>query len=395
MENPIIIKQPLWTKNYILILVSNFFTFMIHFALFTNLPTYVKSLGGNNTLAGMTTTIYTLSALAARPLFGYLTDKIGRRKVVVIGMAASMAAAIWFFFADTIAMVFAARVASGIGISALSTVIGTLVADNVPSERLSEGVGYSGISMTVSTAIGPAAGAYVIELFGFKGLFVFVFLITCISFFCSMLIEYRSFTGDGENESSNLFGMIFEKTSVKPSLIALILGVGNASVATFMTTFGAERALESTGVFFVIYAAVGLFARIGTGKIADRRGVNVVFWPGLIGLFCAYIALAFTFSMPMLVIAGIFYGIGYGISFPMINVIVMKTCPANRRGAAVAMLYAGMDIGIGVGAIIWGAVSQGAGFTAVYLVVAAVVMTNAFVYYKILHKQMKPSYQAE
>lgn len=387
------IRKPLWTKNYILILVNNFFVFMIHFALFTNLPAYVKSIGGNNTLAGLTTTIYTLSALATRPLFGFLTDKIGRKKVTIIGMVISLVVAVLFFFSNTTVMILVLRVFSGIGFCALGTAIGTLVADNVPSERLAEGIGYNGISLTVSTAVGPALGVAVIKGFGYKALFIYVFLVTCISFFCSMLVKYKTVQNNEEVRKTKLISAIFERSSLKPSLIIVVLALSFGSVATFMSAFGEVRELGNIGLFFIVYAFVALIVRVGTGRVADEKGVNLIFWSGLIALFLAYISLAFTHSLPLFVIASIFYGIGYGISFPMINVMVMKACPENRRGAAVAMLYAGMDIGIGVGALIWGVVSQSSGFTLVYILSAAVVAVASLLYYILIHKEMKLDYK--
>ncbi len=62
----------------------------------------------------------------------------------------------------------------------------------------------------------------------------------------------------------------------------------------------------------------------------------------------------------------------------------MKLCSPNRRGAANAMLFAAMDIGIGFGAFVWGGLSEAFDFTLVYGLSALVVVFASLLYYILL-----------
>ena len=98
-----------------------------------------------------------------------------------------------------------------------------------------------------------------------------------------------------------------------------------------------------------------------------------------------FITLAYANSLPTVLLAAVFYGIGYGTLQPIMNAIVIKLAPPERRGSANATYYATMDISFGIGSIVWGAASQYLGFTAVFLACAASVVISLVIYYLILH----------
>jgi len=379
----IVIKEPLWTKNYILIIFNNMLMFLVHHTLFTAIPLYMQGLGSSNYIMGLSTTVYAVSALIFRPVFGFLIDKKGRQVSMFAGLGITMLALFLYGFAHSDLAILALRALHGAGFSALSTLAMTMVADTVPRTRMAEGIGYSGIAFTVSTAIGPAIGIYLLDTFGYVILLLAVVLMSLCNFGCSFFLKFKP--ADQHNgKRAGIIESFYEKSSIRAASVQLVIALSFASVATFIPIYGLSRGIAGIGVFFTVFAVVALAVRIGTAKSADRYGINVILWPGLAALIVSFIILSFSNTLLWVIIAAVFYGIGSGIATPMLSVVNMKLCSIERRGAANAMLFAAMDIGIGFGAFMWGSLLEISDFSLVYGLSAVIMVIACFLYYLLL-----------
>jgi MFS family permease len=159
-----------------------------------------------------------------------------------------------------------------------------------------------------------------------------------------------------------------------------------------MPIFAESRNIGNIGLFFTAYAIAMIISRIFTGKIADRYGFYKAFLPSIIITFFMFIILAFAYSLPVVLLAAVFYGVGFGTLQPIMNAIVIKLSPPERRGAANATYYATMDISFGLGSLIWGAVSQYFGFTTVFLACATSVVISLIMYYLLLHPLVRNTF---
>jgi len=122
-------KEPLWTKNYILIVFNNLLMFLVHHTLFTAIPLFMQGLGSPNYMMGLSTTVFAFSALLFRPIFGLMIDKKGRQTSMLAGLGITMLALALYGFAETDIAILVLRALHGAGFSALSTLALTMVAD--------------------------------------------------------------------------------------------------------------------------------------------------------------------------------------------------------------------------------------------------------------------------
>lgn len=86
MMNMHYIKPKLWSMHYVNTLIVSLIINISSIILITLLPLFTLSIGGNNFLAGLLTTILTISALIFRPIFGKMLDDKGRRIVLILGL---------------------------------------------------------------------------------------------------------------------------------------------------------------------------------------------------------------------------------------------------------------------------------------------------------------------
>jgi MFS family permease len=153
-----------------------------------------------------------------------------------------------------------------------------------------------------------------------------------------------------------------------------------------MPIFSKARDIDNIGLFFTFYAVSMILTRLVTGRLADHYGFLKVLLPGMAMMFMLFVTLAVASSLPVVLLAALFYGVGFGTIQPILNAIVIKLSPPERRGAANATYYATMDIGYGFGSLAWGVVSQMTGFTVVFLGCAVCMVIAVLAYYLLLHR---------
>lgn len=404
-------KPKLWSNYYVYTILVSLIINTSSIMLITVLPLFTVSIGGNNSLAGLLTTILTASSLVFRPIFGKMIDTKGRKNVLIVGLSLFTLSTILLMVSSNIILLLLLRLIQGVGLSGFSTALATILSDIVPSSRLSEGVGYFGISGTIAMALGPSLGLYLVNGFGFQITYMIAFCIALSSVVLACLINYERKTGysmdfnqehrlaAGETavaSQNQLQKGFIEKSSIRPCIVMVFTVFAISAVFSFMPLFGKARNIENIGLFFTVYAITVILARLVTGKAADRFGFSKVYFPAITMTFLLFITLAFAHSLSAVLLAAVFYGIGYGTVQPIMNTIIIKLSAPERRGAANATYYATIDIGFGTGSFVWGAVSQIGGFTAVFLGGALCIAISGLAYFFILHpvlseKQAAPS----
>lgn len=395
-------RSKLWTKNYNIMMVVSFILSISMTMTMATLPLYAQHIGGSTSTAGLVIGVFSFSALLFRPVVGNLLDSRGRKMVLIAGIIIFSLSQLSYVFAYTVGILLVLRFFHGIGFSAQSTSVGTIFSDITPADRLGEGIGYSATAGIIATAIGPALGLYLVGHSSYNMLFAAATFMGGISFLGGLLVNYeqkgKKQTLSTLNQQEN--GMIlteqesikkpgkggfFEKTSIPPAIVGFLVILTYGGVFTFVPSYALSLGIESAGAFFTVFSIAFLLVRPITGKLSDRYGVSLAILPGMAITFLAMMVLAFAASLPAFLVAGALYGLGYGAVQPTLNAVTFMFCPAERRGAANATYLSAMDIGMTLGPIVWGIVSQTAGFPYVYISSAVCVAIALVVYIFILH----------
>lgn len=388
--------QRLWTKHYILIIFFSIVTGISNFMMTTGTPLYAIKLGGNNSIAGLMMGVFMTFAILVRPFFGNLADRKSRRLVLMTGTIFSTVAFFSYSFAFSVGILLFIRAVHGIGFSANTNASGTVVSDIIPKSRLIEGIGYFGISNVLATAVGPALTLYIIKTGGYRVLFSVAAGLGIISFLSAFFLNYEKKRREElpkEDGTRSLPGKkrvkaaIFEKKAIPPSFVMLFVALAMGGVQSFIPIYAASRGIESIGIYFTFFALALLFTRLFGGRIADRYGPSIVILPGYILLIISFIVLAMATSIPLFILSGVLYGLGLGLVQPILNAIMIQSCPADRRGAGNSTFFTAMDLGSGGGAVLWGVVSQHFGFSPVYFACTGSVLLSGIFFFVLLHRK--------
>ena len=188
-------KTRLFSRDYILLMVSVMGANFVNYFFFSTLPLYAKLLTGTATAAGYLSLAYSATALVTRPVAGLITDKVGRVKLIAIGAALATAACLLYGFTTSIVLLILIRILNGIGMGMNATSGGAAVPDIVPEEKLGQGVGYYGLNGTIAQALGPLIALAIIgngeSLGDFRKLFLVAAAFCCVSLISGCLIRYE------------------------------------------------------------------------------------------------------------------------------------------------------------------------------------------------------------
>src|SRR3970282_257203 len=107
---------------------------------------------------GLLTGVYPLIQLIFAPLWGRWSDRIGRRPLVLIGIAGYVIAQVLFGLANSLWLLYAARIIGGMLSSATLPVAAAYVADMTTEEERGRGMAWLGTAVSLGVVVGPALG---------------------------------------------------------------------------------------------------------------------------------------------------------------------------------------------------------------------------------------------
>lgn len=383
------VKEKIWTKDFVFICLANFFAFLGFQMTLPTIPLFVEHLGGNDQLIGLVVGIFTFSALMMRPFAGHALETKGRRFVFLLGLAIFVISVGSYSFITSILLLFMMRGIQGIGWGFSTTAAGTIATDIIPASRRGEGMGYYGLSGNLALAFGPSAGLLLAEMLSFSHLFLICAALGLASLLFALNITYKKI-GQPQVREHNKWD-IYEKSALEPSILLFFLTVTFGGIASFLPLYTAQKGISGIQWYFLLYALALMVTRPFAGQLYDKKGHRAVFIPGAALIFIAMLLLAWLPSNVILFTAAILYGLGFGTVQPALQAWSVEKAAKNRKGMANATFFAFFDLGVGVGAMIFGQVSHWFGYSSIYMTAALSVLISISFYLYILHKNKKMS----
>lgn len=379
------LKERIWTKDFVLIIFANFFIFLGFQMTLPTIPLFVEKLGGNDQLIGFVIGIFTFSALLLRPFAGQALETKGRGFVYLLGLAVFVLSVGSFGFLTSIAFLFVMRVVQGVGWGLSTTASGTIATDLIPASRRGEGMGYYGLSGNLALAFGPALGLVLAGVLKFETFFLICSGLGLIALLLSSRITYKKVEPRQEKPKGRL--NFYEKSALKPSMLMFFLTVTFGGIASFLPLYTAQKQIEGIEWYFLIYAIALMITRTFAGQVYDRKGHQAVFIPGTLLILAAMLLLSWLPNSTILFAAAGLYGLGFGTVQPALQAWSIEKTPINRRGMANATFFSFFDLGIGIGAMVFGQIGHLLGYSSIYKAAAFSVFVSMLLYAFFIYKE--------
>lgn len=130
------------------------------------------------------------SRFAAAPMM----ERFGRLPLLIVGCIAEVALSALYLLNEPVGALIGVRLAHGFSYGVCSTTIATVITSVVPPERKGEGIGYFMLSITLGSAIGPFAGIFLANNFGYPVVFVVASVLVALSIPAALLLRPASST---------------------------------------------------------------------------------------------------------------------------------------------------------------------------------------------------------
>jgi DHA1 family tetracycline resistance protein-like MFS transporter len=356
------------------VLLVVFATILIDFigfsVLIPVLPLFAERLGASPFQVALILTVYALAQLLFLPAWGWVSDRVGRRPVILISLFGTVCSFVLLAFADSIGMIYAARVLAGFFAASIGTAQAVVTDVTSPSER-ARGMGIIGAAFGAGMIVGPMLGGLSAELHE-KAPFYAVALLATLNFIVAWLRLPES--RPPQRRSPDWSEL---RHSFVPTPVRLVMAVHDRRIGLFLylffQVFTAFAVLEALITLYMgdEYGAtpldVGLlFAWIGvvlvlTQGILLRRLVNYagetrLVVMGLTAMGLGLAAMAFVPSYGWFYAVGTVIAFGNGITFPSFTSLYSKACEAENAGELLgqgqAMATTGRIIGPTIGGLL-------------------------------------------
>ncbi len=342
-------------------------------------------------MAGLAASIFVIGAVFSRLFTGRYIEAIGRKKVLFAGLGLFLIATLLYFLVTNMYLLLLVRFIHGTAFGISTTALATVVMDIIPKDRRGEGVGYFSLSGTLATSIGPFLGLLISQHGNYSTIFIICTLLSVVNVIVSLFSKIpQSTIKDDQHKSSEGFKLsnFFEKKAVPISLMITIMGFFYSGVLSFITAYASKiNLIDAASFFFLVYSIVLLASRPFTGKLLDQKGDNFVIYPAILSFAIGLLILSQSSNSFTFLLASVFIALGFGTMQSCFQVIAVKESPQHRIGLATSTFLICMDLGVGIGPFLLGAIISLLGFRGLYLVSAIVVFLCIILYFTLHGKK--------
>lgn len=387
-------KEPLWTKNFIVISGINFLAILIFYLLMVTIAEFaVNEYGVSTSVAGLVSSIFIIGSLIGRFITGRMIVTTGSKRSFYIGLIVFTLTTLSYFISVNLTSLIIIRLLHGIGLGIITTTTGTIIAQLIPSSRRGEGIGYFSLSNILATAVGPFLGILLTNSAGgFRMIFIFNAVLVVLCVLTGLFIHLPEGKKTAESAKSTGFSLsnFIEYKAVPISLVALLIGFAYSGVMSFLSFYSQEINLVTAGsLFFLAYAVVILLSRPVTGPLMDRRGPNIIIYPALILFMVGMTLFSQASSSFIFLLAACLIGLGYGNFHSIAQALCLRGVEKERFGLATSTYFILYDLGLGAGPFILGFVVPHTGYRTLFLLMVPIIFIALVLYMAMVGRKQR------
>jgi multidrug resistance protein len=310
------------------------------------LPFYATRMGASALMVGALVAAFSVAQLLSAPVWGWMSDRYGRRPAILFGLLISAVGYVIFAFAGTLWLLFVSRIIQGLGGGTIG-VVQAYVADISEEKDRAKALGWLSAVTSLGAVIGPALGSLLVRVgghvapgLGSAGLCVLVSV-----FAWAYLAESRTDTQEFEARQATAHGGAgaLRDVIVHPNLPAsrLIWIYAIAIGAFYGTTPLLPLVLadrlgvtdQNVGYFIMYLGGIGVIVRTSVlGRMIEWIGEPRVARLGLIFLAIGLVSVSTIRSYPTMLVPLTLMPMGTAFVFPCITAMLSRVVSRNQRG---------------------------------------------------------------
>ena len=317
------------------------------------LPFYATRYGASAFLVGLLVSSFSVAQLASAPAWGRLSDRYGRRPVLLAGLIISALSYIVFAFASSWQVLLISRLVQGIGGGTIG-VVSAYVADASPPDQRTKAIGWLTTVTSLGWLSGAALGSFLVTLGGERtpGLFTATVSLLVAAFASQYLVESRTMRSSGtmrvpprvRTGREAIVHVLSHGGEPAPRLIwiyAVSIGAfyGTAAVMPLLLAERLGITEHTIGYVVMYFAGLGVIIRAGVlGRMVDWLGEPRLSRVGLVLLSLGLALGGLGRNHAVLFTSFTLMPIGTAFLFPCVTGMLSQIVPSQERG-----LYLGVQ----------------------------------------------------
>jgi DHA1 family tetracycline resistance protein-like MFS transporter len=311
------------------------------------LPFFVKHFGAADFVVGIVFATYSLAQLIAGPLWGNLSDRIGRKAVLIVSQIGATIGWAMLGIAPNLAWVIGARAIEGLSGGNLG-VTQAYVSDLVPPEKRGRAFAWLGAAFSLGFVFGPALSGWLASRYGFSMPFLVAAGLQALTLVLTIFLLPESRSGATDEAES------FGDRRVGPVLwLRLVFTCGMygwfgvmALVLNHQLGWGVGQISAVFTIFGLFQVALGVFA---VGRSVERSGNRAATNRGFVLLIGAFVLVPFATNLPVATAMLVLFGLGMSLENTAFPGLASEVAPDDRRGTVLGVVsgrdsFAGIDM---------------------------------------------------
>ncbi len=327
---------------------------------------YSKKFGLSDFENGLLFALYSICQFISTPMIGRLSDKYGRRPMLLISIVGTAASFFLMAFAPNAAFLFLSRILDGLTAGNIPVVFAVISDSTAPEDR-AKAFGLISSAFNFGFVFGPAIAAFTI---GFHQALPFIIAgtVTVIAAILAGLYLPETNTHLGEVKEGKLFDfhriwhMLFDKNVGVMFLISFVFFLAFACSLIYGFQPFVLNTLHLTesqnALLFTIFGAVGLFAQTFlVGPVSKKLGTKKSFTNAILCTAVSFVVMSLAHSVIVFVAAMILLALVNSLVQTLIPTILSQEADAKSQGSIMGLNSSYQSIGMIFGPLLGGAVA--------------------------------------
>jgi len=353
------------SKRNLYILTFVLFVVMLGYGIVIPIfPFYIENLGAGGTELGLLTASYAVMRLIFGPIWGGLSDRLGRKPILLIGILGYVITMVWFGLANTLWMLFAARILSGILSSATAPTTMAYIGDSSPEDERGGGMGLLGAAGGVGTIAGPAIGGFLatsflsMPFFIAAGLALLSLILAIIFLPESHPVEEQTKKQEAIIDLNAWWGAIRSPIGTL-FILTFISTCGLMIFANVFGLYGLEKfgfGPDDVGVIMMVLGLVSALAQgLLAGPLTKRWGDENIVKVGLLGTAFSYGLMLLANSYITILLTTAIFALTVALQVPALTSLTSRRATVPQ-GIAMGLSNSFVSLGRIIGPILGGIV---------------------------------------
>ena len=367
----------LLSKPFVLVVLAELGVCLAIGMLLVVVPVYADGpLNAGSVGVGIAVAAVSPALLVVQPVAGRIGDRRGRRILIIVGALVSAVSISAYTAADSLELLVALRLVSGIGEALILVGGATMINDLAPESRRGEAVSMYTLGLWGGFALGPVLGEAVLADDRYDAVWLTAAACCLVAAAIGLLLpETRPVAATQEDEPSRLI----HPAAILPGVVLITLLFAFAGFGAFGALYARELGLEGGGAVFLVFSAGVAATRILARRVPDRLGAKRTSGSALVLLSAGLLTIGVWNTSVGLFVGTAVFAIGHGFAFPALMALAVSRASAAERSSVIGTFSACAEIGFALGAISLGAVAALTGYDGVFVVCSVAPLLGALV----------------